>query len=306
MNRRLVAAFDLLYAEPRRAFLDRLVVWVSIAGFIVHLALVFLASNLRSPPPLIAQAGTNYLAAIYTPFSYILFYEVLMLIVALPQSTTHSIAKQYEIVSLIFIRNFFHEIAELTGIGKITSLSPDVVPVFLNLSAGLVMFLLVTIFLHAASRGKPPMPKTESREVAALVSRKKIIALGLTVLLLALALRSAIKYLMEVFNVIQGRGTPVPDSNAAFYTQVFMVMIFTDVLIVILSLVVSDRYELVFRNAAFVISTILIRFSLTAGWPYSALLALMGMTFGILTLLIYNYHLRIAEPRASASGLRKA
>ena len=70
-------------------------------------------------------------------------------------------------------------------------------------------------------------------------------------------------------------------------------MIFTDVLIVILSLAVSDRYELVFRNGAFVISTILIRLSLTAAWPYGALLALMGMIFGILTLLIYNYHLDV-------------
>jgi hypothetical protein len=290
---RLAAAFDHLYDEPRLAFLERLVVWVSIAGFIVHLGLVFLASNLPSPPPLIAAVGTNYLAAIYTPFSYILFYEVLMLIVALPQSTTQSIAKQYEIVSLIFMRNFFHAIAELPGIGKITSLSPEVVPVFLNLSAGLLMFLLVTIFLHAANRGRPSAPPSESAEVAALVSRKKIIALGLTILLLALAVRSVIDYLVDVFNVIYRSGTPGPDSNASFYTQVFMVMIFTDVLIVILSLVVSDRYELVFRNAAFVISTILIRFSLTAGYPYGALLALMGMTFGILTLLIYNYHGRI-------------
>jgi hypothetical protein len=290
---RLAAAFDHLYSEPRRAFLERVVVWVSIAGFVVHLGLVFLASNLPSPPPLIAAVGTNYLAAIYTPFSYILFYEVLMLIVALPQSTTRSIAKQYEIVSLIFIRNFFHAIAELRGIGKITSLSPDVVPVFLNLSAGLMMFLLVTIFLHAASRGKTAAPQAESAEVAALVTRKKIIALGLTILLLALAVRSVIDYLVDVFNVIYGSGTPGADSSASFYTQVFRVMIFTDVVIVILSLVVSDRYELVFRNAAFVISTILIRFSLTAGWPYGALLALMGMTFGILTLLIYNYHRRI-------------
>ena len=73
-------------------------------------------------------------------------------------------------------------------------------------------------------------------------------------------------------------------------------MIFTDVLIVILSLAVSDRYELVFRNAAFVISTILIRFSLTAVRPSGALLALSGMVFGILTLLVYNYHVRITHP----------
>ena len=64
--------------------------------------------------------------------------------------------------------------------------------------------------------------------------------------------------------------------NSFFYTDVFTVMIFTDVLIVILSLAVSDRYELVFRNGAFVISTILIRFSLTASWPYGALLAVDG------------------------------
>ena len=64
--------------------------------------------------------------------------------------------------------------------------------------------------------------------------------------------------------------------NSFFYTDVFTVMIFTDVLIVILSLAVSDRYELVFRNGAFVISTILIRFSLTANLPYGALLALRG------------------------------
>jgi hypothetical protein len=290
---RLAGAFDHLYAEPRRASLDRLVVWVSIAGFIAHLGLVFLASTLPSPPALIASVGTNYLAAIYTPFSVILFYEVLMLIVALPQSTTQSIAKQYEIVSLIYIRSFFKEIAELRGIGKFANLSPDVVPVFLNLGAGLLMFLLVTVFLHAASQRKPIVPGTERGELAIFISRKKIIALGLTILLLALAVRRVIEYLVEAFDVIYRRGTPQLDLNA-FYTDVFMVMIFTDVLIVILSLGVSDRYELVFRNAAFVISTILIRFSLTAGYPYGALLALMGMTFGILTLLIYNYHLRIS------------
>jgi hypothetical protein len=69
------------------------------------------------------------------------------------------------------------------------------------------------------------------------------------------------------------------------------------VLIVILSLVVSDRYELVFRNAAFVISTILIRFSLTVSRPFGAVLALSGMLFGIATLLIYNYHSKVGQPR---------
>jgi hypothetical protein len=281
---KLTALFDSVYSEHRQKQLDRWVVNVSVAGFIVHVALVFLARTLPSPPAFIAAVGIHYLAAIYTPFSFILFYEVLMLIAALPKSTTQSIAKQYEIVSLIFIRGFFKEIAELQAIGKLATMSPEVVPVFLNVTAGLVMFLLVTVFLHAARQGQPITPGAETGELAVFIARKKIIALALTILLLGLAIQRVIEFLASPSGVQQ---------NSFFYTDVFAAMIFTDVLIVILSLAVSDRYELVFRNAAFVISTILIRFSLTANWPYNALLALMGMTFGIVTLLIYNYHRQI-------------
>jgi Zn-dependent protease with chaperone function len=77
-------------------------------------------------------------------------------------------------------------------------------------------------------------------------------------------------------------------------------MIFTDVLILILSMLVSDRYELVFRNAAFIGSTILIRASLTIARPYSAPIAVFAMVFGILTLLVYNYHSRLRERQRPA------
>jgi hypothetical protein len=50
---------------------------------------------------------------------------------------------------------------------------------------------------------------------------------------------------------------------------------------------------MVFRNAAFVVSTILLRFSLTEVHPYGAPLALFAMVFGILTLLVFNFHSRI-------------
>ena len=300
LRRSVASVFDRLYAEDRRAWLDRLVVNVSIAGFLVHLALVFLSRTLPHPPALIAAVGHNYLSAIYTPFSFILFFEVLLLIAALPQSTTQSIGKQYEIVSLIFIRRFFKDIAELDDIGKLTQFTPDIRTIFLDVGAGLVMFLLVTVFLHAGRRRSTPdtLPH-ESGELAKFISRKKMIALALTVLLVSLAAYSLFEFCSEAWNVIYHGATAKLDPNTFFYTEVFTVMIFTDVLIVILSLAVSDRYELVFRNGAFVISTILIRFSLTVGRPSGALLALSGMAFGILTLLVYNYHTRISQPRIS-------
>src|SRR5260370_17210108 len=94
-----------------------LVIKVSIAGFVAHLALVFLSRWLSHPPLIITVVGRNYLSAIATPFSFILFYEVLTLIAALPASTTRSIANQFEIVSLIFIRDVFKDIAAATNAG---------------------------------------------------------------------------------------------------------------------------------------------------------------------------------------------
>jgi len=286
------ALFDKLYSEPNRRRLDRLVVNVSIAGLIAHLGVIFLSRHFLMPnlawAAFVASVGKNYLSAIYTPFSFVLFYEVLMLIGALPQSTTQSIAKQYEIVSLIFMRGFFKDIAELHGTSEIASLSPEVWPALTNVTAGLLMFLLVTVFVHAAQRRpQDERPESEMAELEKFIARKKLIALGLTILLLLVALKRVIEFAL---------GTEGVNLNSFFYTDVFTVMIFTDVLIVILSLAVSDRYEMVFRNGAFVISTILIRLSLTAETPYGAALALLGMVFGIGTLLVYNYHMAITGP----------
>jgi len=290
----LAAAYDHVYSPAHEAWLERLTLNVSAIGFLAHLVLVFLARALPHPSGLITAVGKNYLSAIYTPFSFILFYEVLMLIAALPQSTTQSIAKQYEIVSLIFIRRFFKDIAELDDIGKLAQLSPDVMPVFLDVAAGLLMFLLVTVFLHFARRRVVSDTRPEeSAELTKFISRKKAIALALAVLLVSLAAFSLYEFGADVWAVVYHGAKARLDANTFFYTDVFTVMIFTDVLIVILSLAVSDRYELVFRNAAFVISTIMIRFSLTVALPFAAVLAISGMVFGILTLVIFNYHTRI-------------
>jgi hypothetical protein len=102
-----------------------------------------------------------------------------------------------------------------------------------------------------------------------------------------------------VRTLVTGQGGVIPATS--FYNDVFTVMIFTDVLILILSLVVSGHYEMVFRNAAFVVSIILIRFSLTEGFPYGAPLALGAMAFAIFTLLIFNYHVRINGPSTRAN-----
>jgi hypothetical protein len=288
----LAAAFDRLYSKKHMKKLERWVVGISVAGFLAHLGHIFLARNLVNPAPLIAAAGKDYLSAISTPFSFILFYEVLILISAVPESTTRSIAMQFEIVSLIFIRGFFNDIATL-DLENLHAPVQELTPAFVEVSAGLFMFLLVTVFQHAASKRYEGQSGEVTTTLANFIERKKLLALVLTVLFVSLAAISVWDYALEVYREMYRNTLSVLAPPTTFYSNVFTVMIFTDVLILILSLLVSDRYELVFRNAAFVISTILIRFSLTAAHPYGALLGVLGMVFGIGTVLIYNYNCRI-------------
>ena len=286
---RLLEIYERLYSEANRTRLEHGIVKLSAAGFVAHLALIFLARQLPRSPALALAVGRNYLSAIYTPFSFILFYEVLVLIAAIPQSTTKSIANQFEIASLIYVRGFFKGIAEMDDVGNLTQWSPRVVPIFIDMCAGLAMFFLVTVFQHAARARPAPEPVEMPSEMATFIARKKVIALALIVLLVSLAAYNLGAYILDAYQVIYRGAKTQLDLRTLYYTDVFSVMIFTDVLILIFSLMVSDRYELVFRNAAFVISTILIRFSLATPRPYGAPLALLAMVFGILTVLVYNY-----------------
>ncbi|MGA2571266.1 MAG: hypothetical protein ABSF23_12165 [Terracidiphilus sp.] len=295
VGRWLDSAHDLIFSDRNKAGFRALAIRLSIAGFIVHLLLIFLSRTLANPPLLVAAAGRNYLAAISTPFNFILFYEVLTLIAALPASTTRSIASQFEIVSLIFIRDVFRDIARASDLVTDHKLGWDTLPLFLDMWAGFFMYLLVAVFRHVGERRtRASVTALPSRETLRFIGQKRMIAAGLAVLLLAMA-----AWNLSIFAYGVGHslltGQALLEGTTAFYNDVFTVMIFTDVLVLILSLVVSGQYEMVFRNAAFVVSIILIRLSLTAGYPYGAPLAVLAMVFGILTLLVYNYHVRVSE-----------
>ncbi len=132
----LDAVHDLIFSEANKNALKQAVIRLSIAGFVIHLLLIFLARWLEHPPLLIAEVGRNYLTAISTPFNFILFYEVLTLIGALNASTTRSIGYQFEIVSLIFIRDVFKDIAAASDMLAGHRLPMESQPLFEDMWAG--------------------------------------------------------------------------------------------------------------------------------------------------------------------------
>jgi hypothetical protein len=290
----LIRIYDGCFSDVGKGTLKRLVVKISIAGFAAHLGLIFLAHCLSHPPLLVGAVGKNYLSAISTPFNFILFYEVLTLIAALPASTTRSIANQFEIVSLIFVRDVFKDIAAANEPNWMQRYPHEALPLLFDMWAGLVMFVLATVFQQVAQR-QVRMPRTPELTAGRekFIAQKKGVAIGLAALLLSLAAYHLGRFTVHAWIALLTGNAITLKSTSFFYNDLFTVMIFTDVLILILSLVVSGRYEMVFRNAAFVISIILIRFSLTEERPYGAAIASLAMVFGILTLLVFNYHSRI-------------
>ena len=99
-------------SEETKSRSERIILKIAIASFALHLAIIFLvdfgiikvdSSDLLSNP----------IVAIYTPFSFILLYEVYLLIYYLPKSFTTYISKQYEIITLIVIRRLFKDLSNL-------------------------------------------------------------------------------------------------------------------------------------------------------------------------------------------------
>jgi len=295
---RAASLHDLAFSSRNKTALKHLVIRLSIAGFAIHLLLIFLARTLAHPPAVIADFGGNYLTAISTPFNFILFYEVVTLIGALHESTTRSIAYQFEIVSLIFIREVFKDIVEAGEMVTRHQMTLEALPLFVDMWAGFLMYLLVAVFQHVARRSVGHDAKeAPSPAMVRFTAQKKCVALLLGVLLLTMAAYNLGIIGLDVLQVLH-TGQIVTAHPTTYYNDLFTVMIFTDVLVLILSIVVSGHYESVFRSAAFVVSIVLIRFALTEGYPFGAPLALLAMVFGIMTLLVFNYHTRISGAEA--------
>ncbi|MFN9581810.1 MAG: hypothetical protein ACK566_03965, partial [Bacteroidota bacterium] len=84
----------------------------------------------------------NPIAAIYTPFSFILVYEVYLLIYYLPKSTSTYIAKQYEIIALVIIRRLFKDLSDLSLSSDWFSIKNDLQFTYDLLTSVLLFFLI--------------------------------------------------------------------------------------------------------------------------------------------------------------------
>ena len=90
---------------------------------------------------------SNPISAIYTPFSFIIIYEVYLLLYYLPQSITTYISKQYEIIALILIRKTFKDLANLNLESNWFQNQEDLQFTY-DIVAAIVIFFLIFLFYY--------------------------------------------------------------------------------------------------------------------------------------------------------------
>lgn len=295
MIERLISFFETIYDRISRPELkeklERWVMVLSVSGFLVHLLLIAAARTipeLRSG--LLADLDRNFLHAIYTPFSFILFYEVLLLVLALPKSHTNSIGKQYEIVSLIVIRGVFKDLGNFGDPSTWLSQRENALMVLLDMLAAVLMFLLVAAF-HRLS--KTVAKSARHRQLHRFVTIKKAVAAFLCIVLVVLAFYNLGQWILSLFPVLGGGQTEGKDLDLFFFPAFFEFMIITDVFLLIVSIPFFEKYEYVIRNAGFVVSTVLLRMSLSTPKPYDLAIGLTAMVYGLSVLAVFSYYRRI-------------
>ncbi len=268
---------------------ERIILLIAIASFVIHLAVIYLVDfgiiSLNAPSDLLK----NPIAAIYTPFSFILVYEVYLLIHYLPKSISTYITKQYEIISLIIIRRLFKDLSTLDLSGDWFKIKYDLQFTY-DLVASVLLFFLIYLF-YVESKKRYRTVVTSERQangIARFIKIKKVIATALVPILVIVAFYSFVNWSVSTIYPSPDNIVSFKNINNIFFEQFFTILIVADVILLLLSFFHTDEFHKVIRNSGFIISTILIRLSFSVTGLLNTVLIVSAIIFGLLILIIHN------------------
>ena len=288
-KRFLDALFNKLLSPKTKEKSEQAILWIALGSFITHLIIIGLVHfniiYLAEPSNLLK----NPIAAIYTPFSFILVYEVYLLIYYLPKSTSIYIAKQYEIITLIIIRRLFKDLSDLSLSANWFSIKNDLQFTY-DLIASLILFYLIYLFNKQRNKiyRKNNTNKLQRQRISKFIYAKKLMATCLVPILFVIAVYSFFSWLLGIMPDHNSDGISFKNINNIFFEQFFNILIMADVILLLFSFFHTDEFHKVIRNSGFIISTILIRISFASSGIINNLLIITAIVFGLLVFIIHN------------------
>ena len=277
--------FRYLLSETTKKRSEKIILSIAIASFVIHLLLILLVQlkliHLES------SLFDSPIAAIYTPVSFILLYEVYLVIYYLPRSITTYIGKQYEIITLIVIRRLFKDLSELKLSTNWFEIKNDLQFTF-DIIASVVMFYLLYLFYNQSKPKHSETQKVITSNIDGFITLKKVIAASLVPILVIIATYSLSNWTFSLFNLDAMIKTSFKDINNIFFDEFFTLLIVVDVILLLASFYYTDKFHKVIRNSGFIISTILIRLSFSVTGLLNIGLIIGAIVFGLLILMIHN------------------
>jgi len=287
---------DLFLGENIRSIFEKVIVRIAIGAFAIHLFLIFLVEwkwiTVEDPSGLLHDP----IVAIYTPFSFILVYEVYLLVYYLPKSISKYVGKQYEIITLIIIRRIFKDIAKLDLQFDWFSVKGNRWFTY-DIFAAVILFFLILIF-YRLNDAKEALAKRQNKSISPSISRfiktKRLIAACLVPLFLVLAIVNLSQWMVESNFSSGPTQIAIQDINGIFFDDFFTILILIDVLLLLISLPHTNEFNKVIRNSGFIISTILIKFTFGVDGLLDALLTIGAVLIGVVILAIHNEYEKLA------------
>jgi len=283
--KKIQSIFNFFLNEKFKEKSEHIIIYISIFAFIFHLMFIFLNKLDIIHLELLSKLFNNPIAAIYTPFSFILIYEVYLLVYYLPKSTTIYIGKQYEIILLIIIRRIFKDISNLELTSNWFAVKYDLIFLY-DIVAVVVLFFLIFIFYRLSDKQKKNVVINE--KIEKFIQTKNRIASLLMPILVFLSLYSFINWINTSFFSVNALVYKFEDINKIFFEDFFTILILVDVLILLFSFLHSDKFSTVIRNSGFIISTIMIKLSFNTEGILNVILLVLSVVFGIIILFIHN------------------
>lgn len=244
----------------------------TVALFLLTIGLIEAGRWGLLPPWLAGVIPVRHLFAIEIAFTFLLIIEVIGLVFSISRSFSTSVGKQLEILSLILLRDVFKEVSHFSEpiaweevVHSLPALVAD------SLSA-LTIFGILAVYYRV--KKSVPIAKDE-RDQEAFIVAKKFVAL----------------FLVAGFHLILAKGIWLYVSQgraespfAPFYTM----LVFTDILLVLLSIRYGHSYKVAFRNSGFAVVTVFIRLALMAPPVTGAFISVGSALFALGIIWLYN------------------
>lgn len=252
------------------------VFWIFIA------ALAGVAANRLGmlPQGFILYVPHNFLEAINLAFTLMLALELLSLVIAISSSLSQALAKQIQVLGLILLRNAFKELTHLHDPINIALDWESVLNIGILGAAALVVFICLGLYQRLP---QATVHLESELRVRYMLSKK----------MLGLVLLAVFAYTgLDELRIFLGTG-----NNTSFFETIYTVLIFADVALVLIAQRYMQSFHAMFRNAGFVLATLLIRIALGSPPPWDALIGIGAMLYSLaLTWAIARF-----EPPAAPS-----